>query len=92
MATDLTRRLGRGAGLVGAFGGMLLAVFVAADRPRPASAQDKDDKGKGEYAGKGQKPPAGKLEWEEHQADSTVVRAHQHAAGAPQKGGMAMRH
>ena len=63
MATDLTRRLGRGAGLVGAFGGMLLAVFVAADRPRPASAQDKDDKGKGEYAGKGQKPPAGKPEW-----------------------------
>lgn len=35
---------------------------------------------------------AGKLDWAEHQADSTVVRAHQHAAGAPQKGGMAMRH
>lgn len=35
---------------------------------------------------------AGKLDWEEHQADSTVVRAHQHAAGAPEKGGMAMRH
>jgi hypothetical protein len=40
MATDLTRRLGRGAGLAGVFGGMLLALFVAADRPHRASAQE----------------------------------------------------
>jgi hypothetical protein len=29
---------------------------------------------------------AGELDWEIHYVDSTVVRAHQHAAGA--KGGM----
>ena len=32
----------------------------------------------------------GRIDWEVHFADSTVVRAHQHAAGA--KGGKTIRH